>query len=49
MTLVQNSRQKFFNRGALRLFRGAWHSEIWQKLYRFIVLHNSIWWGLELC
>jgi len=39
----QNRRQKVFNRGALPLFRGAWHSEIWQKLHRFIVLHNSIW------
>ena len=32
-----------FQQGPLRLFRGAWHSEIWEKLHRFIVLHNSIW------
>jgi len=31
--LVQNRRQKVFNRGALRLCRGAWHSKIWQKLH----------------
>ena len=45
----QNSRQKVFSRKALRLFRGAWHLEIWQKLHRFIVLHNSIWGGFKLC
>jgi len=41
--LVQNRRQKVFNRGALRLCRGAWHSEIWQKLHWFEVFHISIW------
>jgi len=49
VTPEQNRRQKFFNRGALRLFREAWHSEIWQKLNRFTALHISIFWDLELC
>jgi len=46
--LVQNRRQKVFNRGALRLCRAAWHSKIWQKLHWFKAFHISVWWGLEL-
>ena len=41
--LVQNCRQKVFNRGAWRLCRGAWHSKIWKKLRWFKVFHISIW------
>jgi len=40
-----NRRQKVFNRGVLRFFRGAWG----QKLYLFIVFHISIWGGVEVC
>ena len=29
----QNRGQKIFSREALRVCRGAWHSNIWQKLY----------------
>jgi len=32
----QNRRQKVFNRGALGLCGGAWHSKNWQNLNWFI-------------
>jgi len=39
----RNRRWKVFNRGALRLCGGAWHSKNWQKLPWFTGFHISIW------
>ena len=48
ITKIQNRHQKLFNIGGFTFVQEAWHSEISQKLHRFIVLHSSIWglWAL---
>jgi len=49
ITKIQNRRKNVFNIGVFTFVQGAWHSEISQKLHWFMVLHSSIWGGLELC
>jgi len=39
----QNHSRKVLNREALRLCKGSWYSNIWQKIHWFIVFHSSIW------
>jgi len=51
--VIQNHRQKVFNRGALQFCGGicvcAGGLDIIAKFDLFIVFHVSIWGGLELC
>jgi len=49
ITKIQNRRQKVFNIGGFTFVQRLDICEISQKHHRFIVLHSSIWGGLELC
>ena len=40
---AEPSPESFFNKSALRLFRGSWNSKIWPKLCLFVVFHISTW------
>jgi len=40
---AEQSPESFFNKSALRLFRGSWNSKIWPKLCLFVVFHISTW------